>query len=145
MHKVADEVAAAIEIPLLHIADATAGKIIAEGVTKVGLLGTRFTMEQSFYCGRLSENHGIEVLVPDLLQRQQVHDIIYNELCLGEVNQGSRKTYLHIIDDLAQRGAEAVILGCTEIGLLVKPDDTAVTLFDTTEIHARSAVEMALT
>lgn len=144
MHKVAPEIEAAINIPLLHIADATAEKLIADGVKTVGLLGTRFTMEQDFYKGRLEEKYGIEVLVPDEQQRQTVHDVIYNELCLGEINDHSRAEYLSIIASLKSRGAEAVILGCTEIALLVQQSHTDVPLFDTTQIHAEGAVELAL-
>lgn len=144
MHKVAPEIEAAINIPLLHIADATAEEIISRGVSKVGLLGTSFTMEQSFYRGRLSERHGLEVLVPDSEARKQVHRVIYHELCLGQINPSSRQRYIDIISELGSRGAEAVILGCTEIALLVSPEESPVPLFDTTRIHARKAVEAAL-
>lgn len=144
MHKVAPEIEAAINIPLLHIADATAEEIISRGVSKVGLLGTSFTMEQSFYRGRLSERHGLEVLVPDSEAREQVHRVIYDELCLGQINPSSRQRYIDIISELGSRGAEAVILGCTEIALLVSPEESPVPLFDTTRIHARKAVEAAL-
>jgi len=143
MHKVADQVAAAIGIPLLHIADATATHVKASGVRTVGLLGTRFTMEQSFYTGRL-EQGGLRVLVPDEEDRALVHRVIYEELCLGQVNSGSRQEFLRIIDALHASGAEAIIEGCTEIGLLVGQEHTAVPLFDTTCIHANQAVVVAL-
>ena len=144
MHKVAPEIEAVISIPLLHIADATAERLREDDIKRVGLLGTCFTMEQDFYKGRLSERYGIEVLVPDAGQRQLVHDVIYNELCLGKVQSQSRSSYLAIIDDLASQGAEGVILGCTEIALLVEQKDTGVKLYDTTAIHAQKAVEFAL-
>ena len=144
MHKVADEVETAAGIPLLHIADATAQALRADGIDRVGLLGTRFTMEQDFYAGRLQEQHGIEVLVPDADQRSRVHDVIYDELCLGKIEDSSRRDYLAIIDDLATRGARAVILGCTEIALLVDQSHTPVSLYDTTAIHAARAVQLAL-
>ena len=143
MHRVADQVAAAIDIPLLHIADATATTIKEEGISTVGLLGTKFTMEQDFYKGRL-EQHGLEVIVPSEDDRQVVHRIIYEELCHGQIKDESRNEYLRIITDLGQRGAEAVIEGCTEIGLLVQQQHTSVKLFDTTRIHAEQAVAEAL-
>ncbi|HHQ4803407.1 TPA: aspartate/glutamate racemase family protein [Aeromonas veronii] len=144
MHKVAPEIEAAIDIPLLHIADATAAKLQADGITRVGLLGTRFTMEQDFYKGRLQERFGLAVLVPDEAGRERVHRIIYDELCLGEIRQSSRAEYLAIIEELAAAGAEAVILGCTEIALLVGDARAAVPLYDTTAIHAEAAVALAL-
>lgn len=144
MHKVAPEIEAAIDIPLLHIADATAAKLRADGVTRVGLLGTRFTMEQDFYKGRLQERFGLAVLVPDEAGRERVHRIIYDELCLGEIRESSRAEYLAIIEGLAAAGAEAVILGCTEIALLVGDARAAVPLYDTTAIHAEAAVALAL-
>lgn len=144
MHKVAPEIAAAIGIPLLHIADATAKRLVADGVTRVGLLGTRFTMEQDFYKGRLTESFGLEVLVPPEAEQERVHRIIYDELCLGRVLDASRAEYLAIIAGLAQAGAQAVILGCTEIALLVGDAKAAVPLYDTTAIHAEAAVEWAL-
>lgn len=144
MHKVAPEIEAAIDIPLLHIADATATKLRADGITRVGLLGTRFTMEQDFYKGRLQERFGLAVLVPDEAGRERVHRIIYDELCLGEVRESSRAEYLAIIAGLAAAGAEAVILGCTEIALLVGDARAAVPLYDTTAIHAEAAVALAL-
>ncbi|WP_421288691.1 aspartate/glutamate racemase family protein [Aeromonas veronii] len=144
MHKVAPEIEAAIDIPLLHIADATAAKLQADGITRVGLLGTRFTMEQDFYKGRLQERFGLAVLVPDEAGRERVHRIIYDELCLGEIRASSRAEYLAIIAGLAAAGAEAVILGCTEIALLVGEAQAAVPLYDTTAIHAEAAVALAL-
>ena len=143
MHKVADEVAEAIDIPLLHLADATAERITEAGIETVGLLGTRFTMEHDFYKGRLEE-HGIRVLTPDAEGRELVHRVIYEELCLGITKGDSRKAFVEVIDDLAQRGASAVVQGCTEIGLLVSEQHTDVPLFDTSRIHAEQAVAYAL-
>ncbi|MCM0612318.1 aspartate/glutamate racemase family protein [Marinobacter sediminum] len=143
MHKVAPEIEQAIRIPLLHIADATAQVLAQDNVTTVGLLGTRFTMEQDFYRQRL-EDAGIHVITPDQAQRTVVHQVIYEELCRGEINPASREAYLGIVASLAERGAQAVILGCTEIGLLIEQADTTVPLYDTTEIHAAQAVEKAL-
>lgn len=144
MHKVAPDIQARIGIPLLHIADATAEVVVQRGIKTVGLLGTAFTMEQDFYKGRLSQQYGLEVLVPEAADRQRVHQVIYQELCLGKTRDASRADYLRILDGLAARGAEAVILGCTEIGLLVKQADTDVPLLDTTTIHAAQAVAFAL-
>jgi aspartate racemase len=144
MHKVAPEIEAAIDIPLLHIADATAHQLRADGVKRVGLLGTRFTMEQDFYKGRLQEHFGLTVLVPDEVGRGRVHRIIYDELCLGQIRESSGAEYLAIIEGLAADGAEAVILGCTEIALLVGDARAAVPLYDTTAIHAEAAVALAL-
>ena len=144
MHKIAPEIEASIKIPLLHIADATADVIIKEGIKSVGLLGTAYTMEQAFYKGRLTNNHGLRVFVPGEQDRNIVHNIIYRELCLGKVKADSKAEYLRIIDALAAQGAEAVILGCTEIGMLVKQADTAIRLLDTTAIHAEKAVEYAM-
>ena len=144
MHKVATEIEQGIAIPLLHIADATAEEIKAAGVKTVGLLGTRFTMEHAFYRGRLEQIHDLEVVVPDEAGRDTVHRIIYEELCLGSVRDDSRAAYRRIIEDLVARGAEAIILGCTEISMLVRPEDSPVPVFDTTEIHARKAVDWAL-
>ncbi|MDS1141358.1 aspartate/glutamate racemase family protein [Pusillimonas sp. SM2304] len=144
MHKAARDVEQAVSIPLLHIADATAQELALHGVKKVGLLGTAFTMEQDFYKGRLQQLHGLDVMVPGEHDRKIVHDIIYQELCLGQLREPSKAHYLRIIDALAKQGAQAVILGCTEIGLLVKQADTQVMLFDTTVIHARKAVQWAL-
>ncbi|MBU2966049.1 aspartate/glutamate racemase family protein [Amphritea sp. 2_MG-2023] len=144
MHKVAPQIEAAVSIPLLHIADATAAQLKADNITTVGLLGTRFTMEQDFYRGRLTDNHGIEVRVPDEDARQLVHNIIYDELCQGQVSDSSRQAYVDIIAELAKQGAQAVILGCTEIALLVNQADTSVPLYDTTAIHSAAAVSLAL-
>ncbi len=144
MHIVADAITAAVSVPLLHIADATANAIRAAGVRTVGLLGTRFTMEQEFYLGRLRDKHGLTVVVPEASDRELVHSVIYTELCRGEIRPQSRAAYAAVIDRLAAMGAEAVILGCTEIGLLIRPADTELPLFDTTRIHAEAAVERAL-
>ncbi|MGB7873281.1 MAG: aspartate/glutamate racemase family protein [Anaerolineales bacterium] len=144
MHKMADEVENAIGIPLLHIADATADAIKAQGLNKIGLLGTKFTMEEDFYRGRLVEKHGLEVLIPEAKDREIVHRIIYAELVLGEIKAKSREQYKQIIDKLIGEGVQGIILGCTEIGLLVKVEDSRVPLFDTTYIHAVAGVEMAL-
>ncbi|MRV72883.1 amino acid racemase [Duganella sp. FT92W] len=144
MHKVAPAIAAACALPLLHIADPTARAIEAAGLNTVALLGTRFTMEQDFYRERLEQRHGLAVLTPAPGDRAIVHRIIYEELCVGVVSEASRAEYQRIIGQLAARGARGVILGCTEIGLLVGPNDTALPLFDTTAIHARSAAEWAL-
>ncbi|WP_010452394.1 aspartate/glutamate racemase family protein [Vibrio rotiferianus] len=144
MHKVADQIQQAVDVPVVHIADATAEKLVADGVKKVGLLGTRFTMEQDFYKQRLIDKFGVEVVVPSVDDQTIVHEVIYNELCRGEVREDSRQQYLAIIDNLVEEGAEAVILGCTEIAMLVEPQHTGVKLYDTTEIHAKAAVEFAL-
>lgn len=144
MHKVASHVEEAVSIPLLHIADATGRQLAEQGINKVGLLGTAFTMEQSFYKQRLTDKFGIEVIVPNGVQRRLVHDVIYNELCLGEINARSKQDFKTIIEDLSADGAQGVILGCTEIGLLISEQDTDIPLFDTTEIHANSAVSEAL-
>lgn len=143
MHKVAPEIEQVLRIPLLHIADATAKVLARDGISRVGLLGTRFTMEQAFYRERL-ENAGIDVVIPDEPQRHLIHRVIYEELCLGQIVADSRRAYLEVVDSLAERGAEAVILGCTEIGLLIRQADTPVPLYDTTGIHAAQAVELAL-
>ena len=144
MHKVAPQIKKSIRIPLLHIADATAEVLVQKGIRTVGLLGTAFTMEQDFYKGRLMEKYGLEVIVPGKDDRQVVHDIIYQELCLGKIEAESQSEYLRIIDGLASQGAEAVILGCTEIGMLVSQGDTKVRLLDTTAIHAEKAVAYAI-
>lgn len=144
MHKVAPAVEAAVRIPLLHIADATALAIKAAGIHTVGLLGTRFTMEQDFYVGRLTQRHGLSVLIPEAEERETVHRVIYEELCLGQINPISRGAYRAAMAHLVQRGAQAIILGCTEISLLVGADDASVPLFDTTAIHAQAAVEFAV-
>ena len=143
MHKVAPEIEQVLRIPLLHIADATAKVLARDGISRVGLLGTRFTMEQAFYRESL-ENAGIDVVIPDEPQRHLIHRVIYEELCLGQIVDDSRRAYLEVVDSLAERGAEAVILGCTEIGLLIRQADTPVPLYDTTGIHAAQAVELAL-
>lgn len=145
MHKVAPAIELAINIPLLHIADATAHKLLDSGIKTVGLLGTKFTMEQDFYKGRLQDHFGIQVITPDDQQRNRIHDIIYNELCLGEIKEQSAIYYLSVIDELTTRGAQAVILGCTEIGLLIQQNQTKTKLLDTTEIHAKAAVDWAIT
>ncbi len=144
MHKVAPQIESALRIPLLHIADATAERIKARGIRTVGLLGTRFTMEEDFYAGRLAEKHGLQVLVPPREDREIVHRVIYEELVLGIVKESSRAEYLRIIHDLHERGAEGVIEGCTEIVMLVQQEHTPIPLFDTTAIHAQKAVELAL-
>jgi aspartate racemase len=144
MHRVAPAIEQAISIPLLHIADPTGQLIQRDGITKIGLLGTRFTMEQEFYRGRLASKYGLEVIVPDEADRGVVHDVIYGELCLGTIRDESRSRYLAIIEGLRRRGCGGVILGCTEIGMLVKPDDCSIPLFDTTALHAAAAVDLAL-
>ncbi len=144
MHRMADPVQAAVSIPLLHIADPTAERIKARGFTRVGLLGTAFTMEQDFYKGRLQRRFGLDVLVPEAEDRAVVHRIIYDELVQGRAEPASRDAYRAVIARLAGRGAEAVILGCTEIMLLIGPGDSPVPIFDTTRIHAEAAVERAL-
>ena len=144
MHKVAPQVEAAIRIPLLHIADATAERVKAAGMDTIGLLGTKFTMEQDFYAGRLEVMHGLKVLIPPPEDREVVHRVIYDELVLGTVRDDSRAAYLKIIQDMHDRGAQGVIEGCTEIVMLVQQEHTGTPLFDTTAIHAEKAVEMAL-
>jgi len=144
MHKMAEEVQKNIKIPLLHIADATAEKIKKQGLKKVGLLGTKFTMEEDFYKGRLVEKHDLEVIIPNEEERKLIHHILYSELCLGEIKSLSKDKFIRIIKNLSAIGAEGVILGCTEIPLLIKQEDCEVPLFDTTRIHARFAVEYAL-
>ncbi len=144
MHKMADEVQGAVDIPLIHIADATAAAIGRAGLKRTGLLATRYTMEQDFYRGRLERRHGLDVLVPGEAGRSVVHDIIYDELCQGIIRSDSKQRYLEVIGDLEAEGAEAMILGCTEVGLLIKPDDLAMPVFDTTLIHAEAALDFAL-
>ncbi|WP_456458525.1 aspartate/glutamate racemase family protein [Nitratifractor sp.] len=144
MHKLAPQIEAAIAIPFLHIADATGAAIRRAGLRTVGLLGTRFTMEEAFYADRLRKRWGLKVLIPEAADRQIVHQIIYEELVLGIVRDESRRKYLRIIDDLRLRGAEGIIEGCTEIGMLLTPEHTDIPLFDTTRIHALAAVEAAL-
>jgi aspartate racemase len=144
MHKSAEAVQGCVGIPLLHIADATAERISAQGLRVIGLLGTRFTMEEDFYKGRLTGKYGLDVLIPDAVERELVHRVIYEELCLGQVSPPSRESFRQVIAGLVKHGAQGVILGCTEIGLLVKPEDSPVPLFDTTRIHAEAAVDWAL-
>jgi len=144
MHRMADEIQAASTLPLLHIADATANAINASGVDTVGLLGTRFTMEGDFYRGKLEREHGLRVLIPDETGRELVHHVIYTELIQGNIRAESRQAYLEIIAQLQSRGAQGVILGCTEIPLLIKSEDAPIPVFDTTTIHAQAAVDWAL-
>jgi aspartate racemase len=144
MHLVAPAIEAAVRIPLLHIADATGEEVRSAGLATVGLLGTRFTMEQAFYRDRLRERHGLTVLVPDEPERELVHRVIYEELVLGKLVDASRAAYRRVMAGLVDRGAQGIVLGCTEIPLLIGPEDAAVPLFDTTAIHARRAVEWAL-
>ena len=144
MHKVADAIESAVDIPLFHIVDPTAEEIKHRGLTTVGLLGTRFTMEQAFYTGRLREQYGINVIIPNQIDREIVHSVIYDELCLGKSLNASRIEYCRIIQRLVERGAQGVILGCTEISMLVGAADSPVPIFDTTSIHARKAAEWAL-
>lgn len=144
MHKVADAVTGAVEIPFVHIADATTEAVRAAGLERVGLLATAYTMEQDFYVGRLRERHGLDVLVPDAEERRDVHAIIYDELCVGVVRDASRERYRAVMAALAARGAQAVLLGCTEIGLLVGPQDAEVPVFDTTRLHVARALDLAL-
>jgi aspartate racemase len=144
MHKLADAITAEVGIPLLHIADATAARICAQGLGTVGLLGTRFTREEDFYTGRLEQKFDLRVLIPGAEERKVTHCVIYDELCLGIVREESRAFFRRAIAGLARRGAQAIILGCTEIGLLVKEDDSPAPLFDTTRIHAEAAVDWAL-
>lgn len=144
MHKLADQIIASVNIPFLHIADATAEKIVAAGMKKIGLLGTRFTMEHDFYKGRLVNKFGLDVLTPNEADREIIHRVIYDELVQGKIVDGSRNEYKRIMETLIAQGAEGIILGCTEIELLVKQSDSRVPLFPTTSIHAISAVEYAL-
>ena len=144
MHKMADDVQKQIAIPLLHIADATAKTILSRELKKVGLLGTRFTMEEHFYRGRLSTKHGLDVIIPTADQREAVHRIIFDELCAGIIKPSSERVYLEVIEGLAGAGVQGIILGCTEIGLLVKQEHCRIPLFDTTVIHAEAAVDYAL-
>ena len=144
MHKMAEQVQASVKIPLLHIADATAERVTSHGIKRIGLLGTRFTMEEDFYKGRLEKKFGLNVVIPNASEREIVHRVIYDELVVGVIKPSSRDQYRQIIDGLVRAGVEGVILGCTEIGLLVKAEDSRVPLFDTTQIHAEAAVEFAL-
>jgi aspartate racemase len=144
MHKVADAITAAVDVPFIHIADTTAAAVRDAGLGTVGLLATGYTMEQDFYTGRLRERHGLDVLVPDEADRRIVHDVIYDELCVGVVRDESREEYRRVMRALADRGAGGILLGCTEIDLLVGPGDASVPLFDTTRLHAEAAVRLAL-
>jgi aspartate racemase len=144
MHKVAASIQMAVNIPFLHIADPTAKAIQAAGLKKIGLLGTRFTMEEDFYRGRLEQGYDLEVMIPGPEERRLIHDVIYNELCMGVIRENSRKAYLDIIEDLARSGCQGIILGCTEIGMLVKSGDCRPELFDTTRLHAQAAVDFSL-
>lgn len=143
MHKVFDQVQSYVKVPLIHIAQVTADALKRENITKVGLLGTKYTMEQDFYKGKLAEN-GIQVIIPEGEDIDTVNSIIFNELCLGEIKDASRKKYLKIMDEMTARGAQGIILGCTEIGLLIRQKDTSVRLFDTTQIHGETAALMSL-
>ena len=144
MHKMADLIEEQISIPLIHIVDATAKEIKKKGIKKVGLLGTKYTMEQDFYVKRLKEKYGIKVIIPKENDRDIIHDVIFNELCLGIVKENSKQQYIKIIKDLERSGAEGVILGCTEIPLLITKEDVSIPVFDTTRIHAEYAVNFAL-
>ena len=143
MHKVAPQVEAGIKIPLIHIADATAEQLLIDGVKKVGLLGTRFTMEQEFYRERLTQRFGIEVVIPEQSERELVHRVIYDELCLGKIETKSRSQYMSIIANMANAGAQAIVLGCTEIALLVEQQHADIPLYDTTQLHCEKAVRLA--
>lgn len=143
MHKVFDQVQSYVKVPLLHIAQVTADALKRENITKVGLLGTKYTMEQAFYKGKLAEN-GIEVIIPEKADIETVNTVIFDELCRGEIRDASRAEYVRIIADMTERGAQGVILGCTEIGLLVRQSDTSAKLFDTTLIHGETAALMSL-
>ena len=144
MHRVADEITAAVEIPLIHIADATAEAVRDHGLATVGLLATAYTMEQDFYVGRLREMHDLDVLVPDEQDRRLVHEVIYDELCVGVMKDSSRDQYRRIMAELSQRGAQGILLGCTEIDLLVGQADAPVPVFDTTRLHVQKALDVAL-
>ncbi|CAG0933199.1 aspartate racemase [Thermoflexales bacterium] len=144
MHKAADDIQANIQVPLLHIIDATAEQIKAQGLTTVGLLGTRPTMEEDFYVGRLTQHFGLQVLIPEAAERELIHRVIFDELCLGQVSTASQAHYLAVIERLIEHGAQGIILGCTEIGLLVQAGDCRVPVFDTTRLHAQAAVDFAL-
>ena len=144
MHKVAGAITDAVDVPFVHIADTTAQAIRAHGLQTVGLLATAYTMEQDFYVGRLRDAHGLDVLVPEAADRRTVHAVIYDELCVGVVHDASREAYRRVMGDLVARGAQGILLGCTEIDLLVGPEDASVPVFDTTRLHAYRAVELAL-
>ena len=143
MHKVAPQVAAAVGIPLLHLAEVTADELLRRGMTRAALLGTRYTMEEDFYSGVL-QRRGIEVLTPDAEERRMINDVIFKELCMGRIEDASRQKFLTVIDGLRRQGAQGIVLGCTEIGLLVRPQDTDAPMLDTTLLHATAAAEMAL-
>lgn len=145
MHQVASDIEDSLEIPVLHIADATAETLVIDGIERVGLLGTALTMEHDFYKQRLQEEYDIEVVIPDLEERRIVHEVIFQELCLGKIKDSSKQSYLRIMDRLADKGAQGIILGCTEIGMLVQQKDTEIKLYDTTAIHAEKAIDYALT
>lgn len=145
VHHVAEQIEQSIDIPLLHIVDTTAHALNADEITRVGLLGTRFTMEQSFYQGRLSEKYGITVITPDEDDRAFVHDVIFDELCVGEINPASRDRFVQIIAGLQQQGVQAVILGCTELPLLIQQHHVSAPLYDTTKIHCEAAIQLAMT
>lgn len=144
MHAVAEMVASAVAIPLVHIADATAEAVRAAGLSKAGLIATAYTMEQDFYAGRLRDRHGLDVVVPAEAERRLVHEVIYDELCVGVIDDASRRAYRSVMSNLVDGGAEGILFGCTEIGLLVGPEDVDVPIFDTTMLHAPCAVELAL-
>ena len=144
MHLVADEVAASVDIPLLHIVNAVGQTLQSHKVEKTALLGTIFTMQKPFYKEKLQNEYGIEVLTPNKEQQSLIHNVIYQELCKGQINPNSKAAYVKIVEDLASQGAQGAILGCTEIGLLLQPNDTCIPIFDTTKIHAQAAVECAL-
>ena len=144
MHLMAEDVLKSVGIPLLHIVDVTAEEIKKKGFNRVGLLGTRFTMEHHFYKNRLKEKHGIKAIIPSEEERKIIHDILYNELCLGDIKGSSRKKFRKIIENLVSQGAQGVILGCTEIPLIVDQKDYSIPLFDTTRIHSKAAVDFAL-
>jgi aspartate racemase len=144
MHRVADAITEAVDVPFLHIADATAQAVREQRLQTVGLIATAYTMEQDFYVGRLRERYGLNVLVPTKADRGIVHSVIYDELCVGVINESSRVEYQRIMRELAERGAEGILLGCTEIDLLVGPSDSPVPTFDTTRLHVQNAVDLAL-
>ncbi|BDX38195.1 aspartate racemase [Tenuifilaceae bacterium CYCD] len=144
MHRLVEDIAEKTNLPVLHIADATAQKVKEKNIRKVGLLGTKFTMEQDFYKKHLAEKHNLEVIVPDEEDRNTIHEVIFNELCFGQINKSSKREYIRIIRNLKENGAKGVILGCTEIPLLIKQEDVSIPIFDTTRIHAEMAVEYAL-
>src|SRR5262245_20154307 len=144
MHKVAEDIQANVKIPLLHIADPTAQRVKEMGIQEIALLGTRFTMEEEFYKGRLSQKYGLQVHIPNASERELIHRVIYDELVVGEINGHSKEQYIRVIDRMISQGVEGVILGCTEIGLLIHEQDSRVPLFDTARLHAEAAVEYAL-